>query len=173
MNDLIILAMLADQPKHGYQLKRDAGFILGQGDMHNNLVYPLLRRFTADGWVSKKSAAGERGQTRQIYALTALGKKELVARLSSFTDADAGNIRAFMARVGMFELLPEETRSNILSHRETYLSDRRKRLTAMKEKIDLGRFGTEVVCHILAFTRLELNWIRRLRRMVQAAQDPS
>jgi hypothetical protein len=47
MNDLIILATLLDGPKHGYQLKREAGFILGQGAMHNNLIYPMLRRFTA------------------------------------------------------------------------------------------------------------------------------
>jgi hypothetical protein len=50
MNDLIVLAILLDGPKHGYQLKREAGFILGQGAMHNNLIYPMLRRFTAEGW---------------------------------------------------------------------------------------------------------------------------
>jgi DNA-binding PadR family transcriptional regulator len=36
--------MLLDGPKHGYQLKREAGFILGQGTTHNNLIYPLLPR---------------------------------------------------------------------------------------------------------------------------------
>ena len=100
MNDLIILATLLDGPKHGYQLKREAGFILGQGAMHNNLVYPLLRRFTAEGWVSKKTVPGERGQTRLQYAITALGRRELVARLSEFGESDASSFAGFMTRAG-------------------------------------------------------------------------
>ncbi len=50
----MVLGLLFDGPKHGYQLKREAGFVLGRGDMHNNLVYPLLRRFTTEGWVTKR-----------------------------------------------------------------------------------------------------------------------
>ena len=63
--------------------------------MHNNLVHPLLRRFTAEGWVSKKAVPGERGQTRLQYAITALGRRELVTRLSEFGEADASSVRRF------------------------------------------------------------------------------
>jgi DNA-binding PadR family transcriptional regulator len=165
MNDLVVLAMLADGPKHGYQLKREAGFILGQGDMHNNLVYPLLRRFTGASWVTKKAVAGERGQTRQMYALTAAGKKELISRLSTYDQADANNARGFIARVGMFELLPLETRTEIMDRRQAFLSARQQRLKAMSENLELGVFGAEVVGHVSALTRSELAWIRRLRRI--------
>ena len=48
MNDLLLLAMLLDEPKYGYQLKREAGWITGQDALHSNLVYPLLRRFLND-----------------------------------------------------------------------------------------------------------------------------
>ncbi|MGA9506533.1 MAG: PadR family transcriptional regulator, partial [Terriglobales bacterium] len=89
MNDLLILAMLSEGPRHGYQLKRQAGFIFGHGDIHNNLVYPLLRKFTVDGWVTKKAVPGERGQTRQQYAITPLGKTILLQRLSEYSEADA------------------------------------------------------------------------------------
>jgi hypothetical protein len=40
MNDLIILATLPQGPKHGYQLKRQAGFIFGDTALHNNFIYP-------------------------------------------------------------------------------------------------------------------------------------
>src|SRR5581483_11182192 len=105
MTDLIILATLLAGPKHGYALKRQAGMILGQETLHNNLVYPLLRRFVAKKWVSKKEAPGERGQTRQLYSLTALGRKELVSQLSTFTDQDARVSDQFRLRVGMFQIL--------------------------------------------------------------------
>ena len=127
MNDLISLAILFDGPKHGYQLKREAGFILGQGAMHNNLVYPLLRRFTTEGWVSKKAVPGERGQTRLQYAISALGRRQLVTRLSEFSEADASSLRGFITRVGMFALLEGPVRARILKLRENYLQSRKRR----------------------------------------------
>ena len=99
MNDLLILAMLSEGPRHGYQLKRQAGFIFGHGDIHNNLVYPLLRKFTVDGWVTKKAVPGERGQTRQQYAITPLGKTILLQRLSEYSEADARSFAGGAVRV--------------------------------------------------------------------------
>jgi len=165
MNDLIVLALLFGGPKHGYQLKQEAGFVLGQGQMHNNLVYPLLRRFTADGWVTKKTVPGERGQTRQNYTLTASGKKELISRLSQYKHSDASDARAFLARVGMFALLPIEARTVILDLRESYLRGRGQRLDALTKKVELGTFGSEVVRHLVKQTRFDLAWIRRLRHL--------
>ncbi len=165
MNDLIVLALLFGGPKHGYQLKQEAGFVLGQGEMHNNLVYPLLRRFAADGWVTKKTVPGERGQTRQNYTLTASGKKELISRLSQYNQSDASDARAFLARVGMFALLPIEARTVILDLRESYLRGRAQRLDALTKKVELGAFGSEVVRHLVKQTRFDLAWIRRLRHL--------
>jgi DNA-binding PadR family transcriptional regulator len=171
MNDLIILATLFDGPKHGYQIKREAGFILGQAAMHNNLVYPLLRRFTAEGWVSKKAVPGERGQTRLQYAITALGRRELVSRLSEFAEADASSVRSFITRVGMFELLDEPVRARILKLREEYLEAREKKITALRQNMDVGTYGAEVVRYLIEQIQSELNWIRRLHRLAAKATN--
>jgi DNA-binding PadR family transcriptional regulator len=165
MNDLIILATLLDGPKHGYQLKREAGFILGQGAMHNNLVYPLLRRFTAEGWVTKKTVPGERGQTRLQYAITALGRRELVARLSEFGESEASSFPSFIARVGMFEVLDPPVRASILRQRETYLQVREKKLDQLRQNMDLGIYGGEVVRYLIEQIHCERTWVRRLHRL--------
>ena len=55
MNDLILMAALLEGPKHGWALKKLAGFLGGQNAMHNNLVYPLLKKFVAAGWVRRHS----------------------------------------------------------------------------------------------------------------------
>lgn len=165
MNDLIILALLFDGPKHGYQLKREAGFMHGQGDMHNNLVYPMLRRFSSQGWVARKAVAGERGQTRQQYALTAKGRQELLRRLADFSEEDARSAPAFSARVGMFPLLNAENRTRILTRRASHLLHREQRLATVKSNMDLGTYGAEVVRFIEGQIRSELAWIERLRRM--------
>ncbi len=165
MNDLIILAMLVDGPKHGYQLKHEAGFILGQGAMHNNLVYPMLRRFTAEGWVSKKTVPGERGQTRLQYAITELGRRELVTRLSEFSESDASSWLGFVTRVGMFEVLEKPARTRILEQRESYLRVRQGKLGTLRDNMDLGAYGGEVVRYLIEQIHSELGWIRRLGRL--------
>jgi DNA-binding PadR family transcriptional regulator len=165
MNDLIVLATLLDGPKHGYQLKREAGFILGRGAMHNNLVYPLLRRFTTEGWVSKKPVPGERGQTRLQYAITPLGRRELVARLSEFGEDDAPSFGGFVTRVGMFEMLEAPVRGRILKQRESYLRGREEKLASLRNSMDLGTYGGEVVRYLIAQIHSELGWIRDLRRI--------
>src|SRR6266705_869876 len=99
MSDLILLANLLDGPKHGYALKKQVGLVSGKSEMHNNLVYPLLRRFVESGWVSKRKGAGQRGQTREIYALTNKGRQELLRRLRHFTSKEAASEHSFHLRV--------------------------------------------------------------------------
>lgn len=165
MTDLILLAMLLEGPQHGYRLKRDAGALFGQGALHNNLVYPLLRRFTAEGWVTKQTVPGERGQKRQQYALTALGRRTLLERLSTFTEQEARSADDFRGRVGFFELVPAEARERILGLREGFLKGRDERLAALQKNMDLGVYGGEVVIFMRAQVKVELAWIGRLRRL--------
>jgi DNA-binding PadR family transcriptional regulator len=165
MTDLILLATLLDGPKHGYQLKREAGFILGHDDMHNNLVYPLLRRFTAEGWVTKKTMPGERGQTRQQYAITAAGRCELITRLSNFGESEAASWPDFITRVGMFEVLEDTVRVSVLKTRASYLQAREHKLTELQQNMDLGTYGGEVVRYLIEQIHSELVWMRRLRRV--------
>jgi DNA-binding PadR family transcriptional regulator len=164
MNDLIVLATLLAGPKHGYQLKREAGFIFGEGALHNNLIYPLLRRFTAEGWVTKKAVAGKRGQTRQQYALTPLGRKTLIERLSKFSEQDSDSFPQFIMRVGMFEILGSEVRESILNQRENYLLRRQEQFAALQRNLELGRYGGDVVGFLRDQIESELSWIQRLRR---------
>ncbi len=168
MFDLIILATLFDGPKHGYQLKHEAGFILGQDDLHNNLVYPLLKKFAAQGLVIKKATPGERGQTRQQYAITARGKAMLIRRLNEFGEGEAKSFEAFIVRAGMFELLTETDRERIITAREEHLRRRSSALQTLQGKMDLGVYGSQVVTFLRERIESELGWIRRLRRLAQS-----
>lgn len=168
MNDLLMLAMMLGDPKYGYQLKREAGWIMGQDTLHNNLVYPMLRRFLEQGWVSKKAVAGERGQTRKQYALTTGGRRYLMTRLNRFSEADAKSEEAFNLRVGLFASLQPEVRETILSLRETYLADRDRKLRLLEESMELGKFGSEIVKHMRKQARMEVDWIKHLRRIAKA-----
>jgi DNA-binding PadR family transcriptional regulator len=160
-----MLATLLDGPKHGYQLKKQAGMIFGQGAIHNNLVYPLLRRFTNEGWVSKKTVPGERGQNRQQYAITASGRKALVERLSDFGNGAARSEDGFRIRVALLSMLPEETQENVLTAREIALTGRDSNLASIQDAMDLSVYPAEVVKFMREQTSGELAWIRRLRKI--------
>ena len=164
MNDLMILANLLDKPKHGYALKKQVGLVLGQREMHNNIVYPLLRRFVERGLVNKRRAAGERGQTRDVYGLTSKGKQYLLRRLSEPRDKDLNAENGFRMRVGLFSVLKLETRSRILRERDERLAERELHMARLSSLMDVGEWGGEVVEFLLDQIRAERKWILRLKR---------
>jgi len=171
MNDLLLLANLLGGPLHGYALKKQATLITGSADMHNNLVYPLLRRFVARGWVRRKSEAGERGQRRLVYSLTPEGKTELLRRLSEFGEADAYSSEAFQLRVGLFRFLNREARALILEQRRNYLELRDQKLAVLQEQFQLTGYSSEVVKFLRTQIDAELSWVRRLNSRIEAAGD--
>src|SRR5262249_19570150 len=150
MTDLMILAMLLPGPKHGYQLKREAGIILGHDVLHNNLVYPLLRRFLNKKLVYLKAPPRQRGQTRHQYSITDLGRKDLLARLSSFTEQDARSADAFRLRVGLFWLLQPGVRERIMEAREKALRARMAHMANVQASFSLDRYAGEVTGHMQA-----------------------
>ncbi|SRR5258708_5094403 len=170
MTDLVVLSMMLAGPKHGYQLKHEAGLIFGQQTLHNNVIYPLLRRFLEDGWVSKKEVPGERGQTRLQYALTPQGRRVLLERLSQFSEANAASEDEFRFRVAMFDLLAPDVREKILDLRESYLKALDKRMAALETKMQLTRYPGEVVGQMREHIELDAKWIPRLRRLIKSDQ---
>jgi DNA-binding PadR family transcriptional regulator len=164
MNDLLLLATLLAGPRHGYALKKQVGLLTGQREMHNNLVYPLLRRFVENKWVSQRQSAGQRGQTREVYALTPKGKQALIARLSGYGEDEASSENGFRFRVGLFAILNAETRQRILTARERFLALREQRLARISATVDAGIWGREVVAFFLKQIRGERTWIAALAR---------
>jgi DNA-binding PadR family transcriptional regulator len=175
MNDLLLLAALLAGPQHGYALKKQVGLITGQRAMHNNLVYPLLRRFVENAWVSKRASAGQRGQTREVYALTTKGKQELLRRLADYPESEVASENAFRFRVGLFGVLDPETRGTILATREQFLALREQRLARISATVDAGAWGTEVVRFVRKQIRDERAWIaslaRKSKRQTKDQQD--
>jgi len=164
MNDLILLAILLEGPKHGYALKKKAGLFFGRPEMHNNLVYPLLKRFVDAKWVGRRSTAGKRGQTREVYALTVKGKEELLRRLRQFGEREACLENEFRLRVGLFSVLDKSSRERILQERLRGLAARDGRLRYMQETVELGDWGGEVVSFLREQIQSEEKWIARLAR---------
>jgi transcriptional regulator len=76
--ELAILAVLAERPRHGYeiakQIERET-----RGALTFNLasLYPMLYRLEHRGWVQGAWQTADSGRERRYYRLTAAGKKKL------------------------------------------------------------------------------------------------
>ncbi len=78
--DLLLLAALHAEPKHGYavieHVRRTSG---GRFDYPEGTVYPALHRLEADGLLKSRWSEVD-GRRRRVYELTASGKKALDGR---------------------------------------------------------------------------------------------
>lgn len=83
--DMCLLALLAKEPAHGYELVRrieGAGFeAVGYGT-----IYPLLTRMRRLGLVADELQASPNGPPRKVYALTGEGHSRLRTWRRQWTD---------------------------------------------------------------------------------------
>jgi PadR family transcriptional regulator PadR len=82
---MLILQTLTVRPLHGYaiaqqiELLSDAVLSVEQGSL-----YPALERLQKKGWVTSKWGASPTGRRARYYTLTATGRRQLGAEITSF-----------------------------------------------------------------------------------------
>lgn len=87
--DTLILAVVADEPRHGYaiiqELKQRSG---GALSLPEGTVYPALHRLEQARYLSSTWSAGT-GRRRRVYSLTRRGRRELGARRTQWREFSA------------------------------------------------------------------------------------
>jgi DNA-binding PadR family transcriptional regulator len=82
---LYLLRLLADGPKHGYELIRSLeNRFHGLYAPSAGTIYPRLARLEADGLVTHTASGG-----RKVYSITDAGRAELAARASEVAQLEA------------------------------------------------------------------------------------
>jgi PadR family transcriptional regulator PadR len=83
-HEAMILAVLADSPRHGYQLALEIeDRSRGAFRFNHGTLYPILHKLEADGLIDGAWTAAAAKRRRRQYELTAAGR----ARLTSLRDA--------------------------------------------------------------------------------------
>ena len=85
--ELLILSLVEDQPRHGY----DIGNLIerrSKGTLKFNVasLYPLLYRLERRGWIQGRWVEKPGQRRRRYYRLTAEGKKVLAAQRHSWRE---------------------------------------------------------------------------------------
>src|SRR5215831_20457388 len=120
--DILILAHLARQPAHGYEIMKRVAYNTGGSlVLNNNALYPTLRRLEELGAVQREVVRQHGRPDRHTYSLTDRGIELLQHLLREFPAELAMEEAEFMTRVAFFDMLEPEARLEILATREAVL----------------------------------------------------
>lgn len=177
---LLLLGLLRDGPRHGYELHR---IVRAHGALYADLrranIYYLLDQMAARGLLSAKPEAGAQGNrgVRVKYQLTGDGRdrfRELLrAEMLTFNPPQTGVDVA----VVLLAALPQKDAIDLLRTRRTIVSARRSELAAELAAVgSQGLYASIAADHLLSLIDAELDWVERSLRKLDAADgigDPS
>lgn len=136
-SEILILAMLRQGPRHGYEIKKDIDRALGgMVVLNNKTLYLALKHFEEIGAVTRQVIPQEGKPNRHLYQLTERGIELLQASLRDFPASQAANDAEFFTRVAFFDYLEVPEREVILTKRQAYLEGCLSYLQTMQHLAD-------------------------------------
>ncbi|MGF0118354.1 PadR family transcriptional regulator [Promicromonospora sp. Marseille-Q5078] len=168
MIELMILGFLAEEPLHGYELRRRMEQLHGFArTISDGTLYPAIARLTRAGLVTRAAGPGTAGAARQTLTLTDAGRARLLERLRDAAGHDITDGGRFFVVLSFLSLLPDAAeRDAVLRRRLDYLDqpasffydgDRPLRAADLTDPYRRG-----MLLSARATSRTERAWIREL-----------
>lgn len=165
--DIIILSQLIHGPKHGYKIKKNVSFVLGDAyKLNNNTLYPRLKKFEEMGAVEKKVELQEGTPNRFLYSITEKGRELFQSLLQEVNEKIAADDNEFYNRLGYFSLLSEENKDKILTLRIQFLQRKLDLINEMSSVVseeDYIPFSKQLYIYSKAKHENEIKLIESLR----------
>ena len=179
-SEIVILAMLHQGPRHGYEIKKDVERALGGlVPLNNKTLYLTLKRFEEMGAVTRQIIPQEGKPNRHLYQLTERGIELLHTHLRDFEPEQAGVDAEFFTRVSFFDLLEPHEREVILTRRLAYLEacleylQKLQRMADTQDRPPAAGRSMSPAQRVLAFhlrrVRDEYQWIATWLEEMQAS----
>ena len=172
--EILILRRLRSGPAHGYELRKrveqTTGFVL-----HNNSLYPALRRFEEAGAVTKTAEPQQGRPPRLVYTLTEVGHELLHDMLADLPAEQAADDSEFLARLGQFSLINSAERAMVLATRTRAVHELLAHTETMRDlAVASGEhWGALVTTELIARYTRELAWLAELADLAaQPEPDP-
>ncbi|MBN9659798.1 MAG: PadR family transcriptional regulator [Acidobacteria bacterium] len=85
--EFLILSLLEDQPRHGYDISKLIGIRSGGSiRFHVTTLYPLLYRLESRGWIEGLWVEKPEQRRRRYYSLTPQGRAALTSQKQSWKE---------------------------------------------------------------------------------------
>lgn len=119
----VLLGLLTQAPRYGYELKREAERLLGGGaELNPGQLYPLLRKLADQQLIAGERVEQEDRPDKRVFSLTAAGESDLRGWLAEPVNLQMGRSALFLRFVVLALVQPEA--------RLAYLREQRRRLLA-------------------------------------------
>ena len=170
---LAVLGLIAREPCSAYDVRKVFETTpMGHLSASPGAIYPALKRFEDEGWVSGRVANANTLRPKRVYRLTAKGRRVLTERLSQEITRDdvTRNLDDVMLRfVFMDKLLGREQIVDLLnqlrSEMESYLSSLQELLKSIRNELTVcEELSME---HGIAKAKMNIAWAKRAIERLQ------
>ena len=176
--DLVILAVLAEGARHGYDLNAE----LERRDVSDWVsvsrpqVYYSLRKLADRGLLTPVASEGSGGPERQAYGITRQGRDELAQALGREDWATARPHQPFVTWLAMAAHTDETTRARVIDTRLAFVQ-----ATIERERQTLETFGAQpgpmvreaslMIELTLGQLEYERGWLQKVRALLVPKED--
>jgi DNA-binding PadR family transcriptional regulator len=162
-SEIVILALLRQRPRHGYEIKKDAEqFLGGTASINNKVLYPTLKHFEEIGAVVRQVVEQEGRPNKHLYHLTERGAELMLNYLRDFSPEQAASNAEFSTRVAFFDLLEPEERQEILQKRLDHIQrslEHLQKIQQMAGGTGLAGYPQRVLAFQTQQVRNEYQWL--------------
>ena len=163
----VLLGLLTQHPRYGYELKHEAEQLLGKGaELNPGQLYPLLRKLADQQLLAGERVEQEDRPDKRVFTLTEAGARELTAWFDEPVSLSVGRSALFL-RFAVLVLVRPETRADFLREQRHRLLECIGQLVADRAKhLSSEDLSTRALRELtLSHAEADLKWIEWLETL--------
>lgn len=157
---LPLLALLAKEPAHGYQLKALLERTFGAAYPSPNIgqVYVTLQRLARDGLVTSEDVAQASRPAKRVYELTPAGRDALAAWIEA--PSDGPRIRdEFFMKLALSPLTGDADRMALINRQRRHYLNLMRGLSGLAEQAGHGAIPRLLIEGAMLHLQADLDWL--------------
>lgn len=155
-----LLGLLAQEPRHGYDLKNAFETMLGgTWPLNVGQVYTTLSRLERDGLVESQVVPQDLLPDRKVYSLTQVGRDELELWLAQSTEGTIRLKDEFFIKLLVRQLVASDGASALIWEQRQVYIQKLAQLTALQDDPALNPATELLVEGAILHVKADLEWL--------------
>jgi DNA-binding PadR family transcriptional regulator len=156
-----LLALLAKEPAHGYELKTQLEQVFGEAYPSPNIgqIYVTLQRLERDGLVRSQDVVQTARPNKRVYELTEAGREALVAWMDRPSEGPRVRDDFFMKLV-LSQLTGSSDRLGLINRQRRHYLGQMRSLSELAKSTD-RRIPRLLIEGAMLHLQADLDWLQR------------
>jgi hypothetical protein len=170
--ELAILSLIAEQPRHGYDIERviEARGMREWTEIGFSSIYYLLKKLDKDGMIEGQLQQPEgKGPARKVYSITQPGKQaQIEGTLAALSTPQSGSVPFLLGLSNYPVVSQEQVLAALISYESQLDESLHHMLQRAENQSPLPPFIEAMFDYSRVLAEAELNWIRNFILKVEA-----